>query len=98
MKTLNLLITGAVILLLAVNGSAQRHSASQSKDLGPSKASLDVITSEGVLKHIKVLASDQFEGRGPGTRGENLSINYISDQFKTIGLSPVNTDGTYFLK
>ena len=57
-----------------------------------------MITADGVLSHIKVLASDEFEGRGPGTRGEELSINYIADQFKKIGLVPGNTDGTYFQK
>ena len=57
-----------------------------------------MITADGVLSHIKVLASDEFEGRGPGTRGEELSINYIADQFKKIGLAPGNTDGTYFQK
>ena len=98
MKKLNLLIAGAVILILAVFGFAQRRSASQAKGLGPSQAALDVITKEGVLSHIKVLASDEFEGRGPGTKGEDLSINYIADQFKKIGLAPGNTDGTYFQK
>jgi len=98
MKKLNLLLIGAVILILAVFGFAQRRSASQAKGLGPSQAALDVITKEGVLSHIKVLASDEFEGRGPGTKGEDLSINYIADQFKKIGLAPGNTDGTYFQK
>lgn len=98
MKKLNFLIIGGVILMLAVFGFSQRHSASQAKGLGPSQAALDVITKEGVLSHIKVLASDEFEGRGPGTKGEDLSINYIADQFKKIGLAPGNTDGTYFQK
>jgi len=57
-----------------------------------------VITADGVMSHIKVLASDEYEGRGPGTHGEDLSINYIADQFKKIGLEPGNTDGTYFQK
>jgi len=65
---------------------------------GPPKPALDVVTADGILNHIKVLASDEFEGRGPGTHGEDLSINYIADQFKKIGLAPGNTDGTYFQK
>jgi hypothetical protein len=43
-----------------------------------------------------MLASDEFEGRAPGSKGEELSIQYIADQFKTIGLIPGNPDGTYF--
>ena len=59
------------------------------------KPALDTITPDGLLAHIKVLASDEFEGRGPGTKGEELSIKYISDQFKAIGLKPGNPDGSY---
>lgn len=56
---------------------------------------LEAITPDGLLAHIKVLASDEFEGRAPGTKGEELSVNYITDQFKKIGLKPGNPDGTY---
>src|SRR5689334_9360463 len=60
------------------------------------KPALDSITADGLLAHIKMLASDEFEGRAPGSKGEELSIKYIADQFKTIGLMPGNPDGTYF--
>ena len=56
---------------------------------------LEAVTPDGMLAHIKMLASDEFEGRAPGTKGEELSIKYISDQFKQIGLKPGNPDGTY---
>ena len=55
---------------------------------------LEAITPDGLLAHIKVLASDEFDGRAPGTKGEELSVKYISDQFKKIGLNPGNPDGT----
>jgi Zn-dependent M28 family amino/carboxypeptidase len=56
---------------------------------------LQAITPDGLLAHIKILASDEFEGRAPGTKGEELSVNYIMDQFKKIGLKPGNPDGSY---
>src|SRR6266513_3683088 len=56
---------------------------------------LEAITPDGLLAHIKVLGSDEFEGRAPGTKGEELSVKYIADQFKKIGLKPGNPDGTY---
>src|SRR5205823_772727 len=52
----------------------------------------------GVLEHTKVLSSDRFEGRAPGTKGEDLTVAYLIDQFKKIGLKPGNTDGTYVQK
>src|SRR6266566_4368842 len=56
---------------------------------------LEVITPDGLLAHIKALSSDEFEGRAPGTKGEDLSVKYISDQFRSIGLKPGNPDGSY---
>ncbi|MFZ1219680.1 MAG: M28 family peptidase [Chthoniobacterales bacterium] len=61
----------------------------------PRKAALDAITATDLLKHIKVLASDEFEGRAPGSKGEDLSIKYISEQFKNLGLKPGNPNGTF---
>src|ERR1041384_3789748 len=51
-----------------------------------------------VLNHVKVLSSDEFEGRAPGSKGEELTVAYLIDQFKKIGLKPGNTDGTYVQK
>jgi Zn-dependent M28 family amino/carboxypeptidase len=59
------------------------------------KPALDAITPDGMLAHIKELSSDAFEGRAPGTKGEELSVNYITQQFKRIGLKPGNPDGSY---
>src|SRR2546423_3363682 len=59
------------------------------------KPALDVITPDALLAHIKTLASDEFEGRAPGSKGEELSIKYISDQFRAIGLKPGNPDGSF---
>jgi Zn-dependent M28 family amino/carboxypeptidase len=39
-------------------------------------------------EHIKVLASDAFEGRGPATPGETKAVAYITQQFKADGLQP----------
>ncbi|NQE61002.1 M28 family metallopeptidase [Caulobacter sp. RHG1] len=38
--------------------------------------------------HIKILSSDDFEGRGPGTAGETKAVGYIVDQMVAIGLTP----------
>src|SRR5256714_7259242 len=77
------------------NASPTAQAASVPAELKPA---LDSITSDDILKHIKTLSSDEFEGRGPGTRGEELSVNYITEQFKRIGLKPGNPDGTYVQK
>ncbi len=61
----------------------------------PPKEAKNAIDAAGLLEHIKVLGSDKFEGRAPGTRGEDLSVQYITGQFKKLGLKPGNPNGTY---
>lgn len=53
------------------------------------------ITPALILKHIEVLASDEFEGRLPGTPGEDKTVAYLTRQFKALKLAPGNPDGTY---
>ncbi len=63
----------------------------------PEKAS-KVITPAGILSHIRILASDEFGGRGPGSPGEEKTVAYLIDQCKKLGLKPGNPDGTYVQK
>ncbi len=51
-----------------------------------------------MLADIKQLSSDEFEGRAPGTKGEELSVNFIVDRFKAAGVEPGNPDGTWTQK
>ncbi len=82
-------------LLLAIFFSAAASLLGNDELTERLQPALEAITPDGLLAHIKVLASDEFEGRAPGTKGEELSVKYITDQFKKIGLKPGNPDGTY---
>ncbi len=53
------------------------------------------IDGPGLLEHIERLSSDEFEGRGPGTPGEERAVNYLVGQFQALGLKPGNPDGTF---
>ncbi len=61
----------------------------------PSQAALDAITSDDLLSHIAVLSADEYGGRAPGSEGEELSVRYITEQFRQLGLLPGNPDGSY---
>ncbi len=61
----------------------------------PPQAALDAITSGDLLTHITALSADEFGGRAPGSSGEQLSVDYITDQFRQLGLEPGNPDGSY---
>jgi Zn-dependent M28 family amino/carboxypeptidase len=54
------------------------------------------ISAASILARTKILASDEFEGRGPGTPGEEKTVAYLAAEFKKLGLQPGNPNGTYF--
>ena len=47
-----------------------------------------------IERHVVALASDEFGGRGPSSPGEELTINYLIEQFQSLGLEPGN-NGSY---
>lgn len=53
------------------------------------------ITTKSLTQHIKILASDKFGGRAPGSEGEELTVNYIANEFKKLGIAPANGN-SYF--
>ena len=69
-----------------VDAGAAAPGAAQASD----HAFKDAIDAGDFAEHVKVLASDDFGGRGPGTPGEDKTIEYIKAQFARIGLQPGN--------
>jgi len=50
---------------------------------------------ERFINDVKILASDEFQGRRPNTLGETKTTEFLAAQFKEIGLEPGNGD-SYF--
>ncbi len=53
---------------------------------------LSAISAEGIGETIKVLASDEFQGRRPFTVGEEKTLSFLQAQFKALDLEPGNGD------
>ena len=62
--------------------------------LGHSPAEAKIDSAE-LLQHISTLASDRFEGRLPGSAGEDLTVKYLIEQFRKSGAQPGNPNGEY---
>src|SRR5215207_244098 len=62
------------------------------------KPALDAITANDIMQHTRVISADEYEGRGPGTKGEELTVKYLTEQYQRIGLKPGNPDGTFVQK
>src|SRR5207237_3557410 len=51
------------------------------------------VSTQRMSEIARVLASDAFQGRSMGTKGEDLTIAYLIEQFKAAGLEPGGEDG-----
>ncbi|HTU13551.1 MAG TPA: M28 family peptidase [Allosphingosinicella sp.] len=49
-----------------------------------------------LLRHIRILASDDYQGRAPGTEGERRTTAYLVEQFRARGLEPAGENGGWF--
>jgi hypothetical protein len=54
------------------------------------------VTESDLRKHVEILASDEFEGRGPGTEGERKTLAYLKSQWAKAGLKPAARDGSWY--
>ncbi|MBQ4852078.1 M28 family metallopeptidase [Pseudoalteromonas sp. MMG012] len=56
------------------------------------KTAYDSINTQQLAEHIKTLASDEFGGRAPSSKGEELTLAYLTKHFKSLGYEPGNGD------
>jgi len=56
----------------------------------------NTITAADLKSHLSILASDEYEGRETGERGNELAASYIANHFKQLGLPAIGMENTYF--
>lgn len=61
----------------------------------PAHAFDAAMSAEDFAAHVKTLASDAFEGRGPGSNGERRTTQYLVEQLERIGAKPGNGDSWF---
>ncbi len=62
--------------------------------VGAAPASAPITPAE-LSATVKVIASDAFQGRAPGTEGETRTIDYLVERLKALGLAPGGPDGRW---
>lgn len=72
----------AVAAVLGMAACAGKTESTNPASAGPS------FDTKLLARHVQVLASDAFEGRSPASKGEELTVAYISDEFRKLGLTP----------
>ena len=74
-------------MLLLFNGCTSKTSGIE--------GALASITAEDLKKDVEILSSDEFEGRSPASKGEELTIEFLKNEFKALGLKPGNKDSFF---
>lgn len=85
MKKLLLVLALAPAFLWAQSKKQRKAIAEQQK--------ADQVIITNLKNHVQFLSDDKLEGRSTGSKGEALAMEYISNQFKSIGLQPKGTNG-----
>ncbi|HSN13781.1 MAG TPA: M28 family peptidase [Anaeromyxobacteraceae bacterium] len=82
----------------AVPGAARAGPPATFSPSAAERRAAEAITPALLRAHVKFLASDLLEGRGPGTRGDALAEAYVASQMEALGLEPAAPGGGWFQK
>ncbi len=93
-----LLLFAVVVIIVAVPLVAQKSAAKSEAAAvpGPVERGLEAFDPNAIRADVRFLSSDLLEGRGPGTRGGAIAMEYIASEFEAAGLKPAGDNGTYY--
>lgn len=91
-----LLLALPAALVLAACGDKSAAPAAATPDAQAAHSFSPDITAGDFGEMVRVLASDEFEGRAPGTAGEDKTVEYIKAQFERIGLQPGGDNNSWY--
>ena len=91
-----LLLALPAALVLAACGDKSAAPAAATPDAQAAHTFSPDITAGDFSEMVRVLASDEFEGRAPGTAGEDKTVEYIKAQFERIGLQPGGDNNSWY--
>jgi len=89
-KTKFLAMILAVLFCACSSEETDIHIDQQAKN-----SALNTILGGDIRAHIEILADDDMQGREAGTEGYQRAVNYVIDQYKAIGLTPISDSNTY---
>src|SRR5690606_3439015 len=92
-----LLCAGSLLLAACNREPAPAAGVAPAPDAAPQAHAFEPgIDADDVRALVATLSSDEFEGRAPGSAGEEKTTAYIREQFERIGLQPGGDNDTYF--
>jgi len=96
MKLLIAPSAATALIALVLTAGAASPTAAPALLTPAEKVAARQIRPEAVRGHVRYLASDLLEGRGPASRGDRLAEEYIAAQMEALGLQPAAPGGGWF--
>src|SRR5712692_7711805 len=90
------LALGLIAALPVLGATTPASKAAREAAPAPVAHGMALLSGKAMAAHDQFLASDLLEGRGPGTRGDEIAQQYIAAQFESYGLQPAGDGGTYY--
>jgi Zn-dependent M28 family amino/carboxypeptidase len=87
-------LISARLIALALLAGCQSERTPSGAAAVPAEA-VAALDSATLMRHIRVLAADSLQGRAPGSLGEAKTVAYLEAQFRELGLTPGNPDGSF---
>jgi len=98
MRSLSGFLAGTAVVVVAISCAGDKAPLSASRAAVGDSAlapALAAITADGLMRHTKALGDDSLEGRAPASPGEDKAVAYLVNQFKKLGLTSGNPDGSF---
>jgi len=90
---------GILCLLVSISAATQTQQVAPNTQKERNKLSVtyaETITVKDLKKHLYILASDEYGGRGTGQKGQDMAAEYITNFYAEWGCPTIGDDSTYY--
>jgi Zn-dependent M28 family amino/carboxypeptidase len=77
------------------DGPVAEDAAPGASTSSPAEEAANQISGEFIRKIVKEISDDRYEGRGPGSRGDEAAREYLAAEMEALGLEPGGPDGSW---
>ncbi|GGG43612.1 hypothetical protein GCM10011414_11570 [Croceivirga lutea] len=95
MKKILLAVTLGFLACNSSQKSVTENSKTEKETVSPIVYA-NTITETELKEHLYTYASDEFEGRNTGSKGQKLAVEYLKNEYESLNIQPAQEDGDYF--
>lgn len=92
----SVILLSATLLAFSCGSTQEKQTAKKAPEPANPIEYANTITSAELKDMLYTYASDEFEGRNTGDKGQKMAVEYLKQQYITMGVAPAKKDGNYF--